>query len=80
MFVCLFVCFTICLFISPDLDGHRAPKKSLWCSAHALLITKCAPLIQAPLIKVISIYEHEWVGRVPVPEWTARSQNRYIIG
>ena len=19
-------CFTICLFISPDLDGHRAPK------------------------------------------------------
>jgi hypothetical protein len=23
--VCL-MCFTICLFISPDLDGHRAPK------------------------------------------------------
>jgi hypothetical protein len=23
------VCFTICLFISPDLDGHRAPKKSM---------------------------------------------------
>ena len=21
------ICFTICLFISPDLDGHRAPKK-----------------------------------------------------
>jgi hypothetical protein len=20
------ICFTICLFISPDLDGHRAPK------------------------------------------------------
>ena len=19
------ICFTICLFISPDLDGHRAP-------------------------------------------------------
>ena len=22
-------CFTICLFISPDLDGYRAPKKAL---------------------------------------------------
>jgi hypothetical protein len=20
------ICFTICLFISPDLDGHRAPQ------------------------------------------------------
>jgi len=24
--MCLPICFTICLFISPDLDGHRAPK------------------------------------------------------
>ena len=31
--ICLFIspdldgiCFTICLFISPDLDGHRAPQ------------------------------------------------------
>jgi len=24
--VCLIDGFTICLFISPDLDGHRAPK------------------------------------------------------
>jgi hypothetical protein len=39
------------------------------------LITKCAPLI-----KVISIYEHEKVRRVLVPEWTARSKYRYIIG
>ena len=21
------ICFTICLFISPDIDGYRAPKK-----------------------------------------------------
>ena len=42
--------------------------------------TKCAPLIQAALIKVISIYEYKWVRRVPVPEWTAWSKDRYIIG
>jgi hypothetical protein len=24
------VCFTICLFISPDLDGHRAPKNDMF--------------------------------------------------
>ena len=24
------ICFTICLFISPDLDGHRAPKMNEW--------------------------------------------------
>jgi len=24
------VCFTICLFISPDLDGHRTPKMKHW--------------------------------------------------
>jgi hypothetical protein len=35
--------------------------------------------MRAPLVKVISIYEHEWVRRVPVPEWTARSKDRYII-
>ena len=23
------ICFTICLFISPDLDGYRAPQKAL---------------------------------------------------
>ena len=34
----------------------------------------------APLIKVISTYEHEKVRRVLVPEWTARSKYRYIIG
>jgi len=28
------ICFTICLFISPDLDGHRAPKKSINTSEH----------------------------------------------
>jgi hypothetical protein len=33
------------------------------------LIAKCAPLM-----KVISIYEHEKVRRVLVPEWTARSK------
>jgi len=50
--------------------------------AHALLITMCVPLtgVQAPLIKVMSIYEHKRVRRVLVPEWTALSQNRYIIG
>ena len=25
------ICFTICLFISPDLDGHRAPKNGSVC-------------------------------------------------
>jgi hypothetical protein len=38
------------------------------------------PLTSAPLIKVISTYEHEKVRRVLVPEWTARSKYRYIIG
>jgi hypothetical protein len=31
------ICFTICLFISPDLDGHRAPK-----SGHVRSEFRCA--------------------------------------
>ena len=29
MFHGMLVCFTICLFIGPDLDGNRAPRKAL---------------------------------------------------
>jgi hypothetical protein len=31
-------CFTICLCISPDLDGHRAPKMKYW--THSTLDTQ----------------------------------------
>jgi hypothetical protein len=59
------VCFTVsvCLFISPDLDGYRY--STLYSMFHGMFVyqsglgrvqytinqpTKCAPLIQAPLI------------------------------
>jgi len=39
------ICFAICLFISPDLDGHRAPKNSpLFRVSHDIVsVTRSAP-------------------------------------
>jgi len=44
------ICFTICLFISPDLDGNRAPRKALTLQDTQSVQTRFLPVLDYWLV------------------------------